>query len=118
MTKLTKCLTLCVVVLMMTFCLLAPSISVQAAGEAPVEEQQGGLSDTSAKALSAGIAIAVAAGGGALAMALSISKAVESIGRQPEASGMIRTVLMLGLVFIETAIIYALIVTILVIFVL
>ena len=38
--------------------------------------------------------------------------------RQPEAEGKIRTTLMLGLVFIETAIIYALLVVILIIFVL
>ena len=37
---------------------------------------------------------------------------------QPEASGSIRSSMMLGLVFIETAIIYALIVAILIIFVL
>lgn len=118
MTKLVKCLTVCIVAFVMSICLLAPVVSVQAADETPVVEEKGGLSDTSAKAISAGIAIAIAAGGGAIAMALAISKAVESIGRQPEASGLIRTVLMLGLVFIETAIIYALIVTILVIFVL
>ena len=51
-------------------------------------------------------------------MGLSISKSAESIARQPEAAGNIRTSLMLGLVFIETAIIYALIVGILIIFVL
>ena len=46
------------------------------------------------------------------------SSAVEGIARQPEAEGKIRTTLMLGLVFIETAIIYALLVVILIIFVL
>ena len=51
-------------------------------------------------------------------MGISISKATESISRQPEAAGSIRTSLMLGLVFIETAIIYALIVAILIVFVL
>ena len=51
-------------------------------------------------------------------MATAISKSNESIARQPEASGSIRSSLMLGLVFIETAIIYALIVAILIIFVL
>ena len=40
------------------------------------------------------------------------------IARQPEAESKIRTTLMLGLVFIETAIIYALLVVILIIFVL
>ena len=43
---------------------------------------------------------------------------MECISRQPEAEGKIRTTLMLGLVFVETAIIYALIVAILIIFVL
>ena len=43
--------------------------------------------------------------------------AMDAIARQPEATNDIRGTLMLGLVFIETAIIYALIVSILVIFV-
>ncbi len=55
---------------------------------------------------------------GAIMMGLSIMKAIDGIARQPEAEGKIRTTLMLGLVFIETAIIYALIVAILVVFVL
>ena len=72
----------------------------------------------SAKAIAAGIAIALAATGGAIAMGIAIAKSADSISRQPEAEGKIRTTLMLGLVFIETAIIYALIVAILIIFVL
>lgn len=70
------------------------------------------------KAIASAIAVGLAAAGGAVAMGISIAKAVEGISRQPEAEGKIRTSLMLGLVFIETAIIYALIVAILVIFVL
>lgn len=73
---------------------------------------------TSFKAIAAGICVGIAAGGGALGMGFAISKSAEGISRQPEAEGKIRTTLMLGLVFIETAIIYALIVAILVIFVL
>ncbi len=69
------------------------------------------------KAIAAGIAIGLAALGGAIGMGLAISKSSEGIARQPEAEGKIRTTLMLGLVFIETAIIYALVVTILIIFV-
>ena len=72
----------------------------------------------SGKALGSSIAIGLAALGGAIGMGIAISKSVEGIARQPEAEGKIRTTLMLGLVFIETAIIYALIVAILVIFVL
>ena len=62
---------------------------------------------------SAGL-IAVACLGGALGMARAISKATRNIAEQPEAAGQ----MMMGLVFIETVIIYALIVAILIIFVL
>ncbi len=71
-----------------------------------------------AKAWAAGIVITVVAATAAIGMALAISKSADSIARQPEAAGNIRTSLMLGLVFIETAIIYALIVAILIVFVL
>ena len=60
----------------------------------------------------------IAAALGALAMGIAIAKSNEAIARQPEAASQIRSGLMLGLVFIETAIIYALIVAILIIFVL
>ena len=70
------------------------------------------------KAIAAGVAVGIAAAGGAVAMGLATAKSTESIARQPEADGKIRTSLMLGLVFIETAIIYALLVVILIIFVL
>lgn len=63
--------------------------------------------------LSAGIAIAVVAACGAVSMTLAIRKAIDGISRQPEADGKIRSTLILGLVFIETAIIYALIIAIL-----
>ena len=73
---------------------------------------------TGAKAVGAAIAVGLAAAAGAIAMGIAIGKSVEGISRQPEAEGKIRTTLMLGLVFIETAIIYALIIGILIIFVL
>jgi len=73
---------------------------------------------TGVKAIAAGLAVGIAAAGGAIAMGLATAKTAESIARQPEADGKIRTAMMLGLVFIETAIIYALLVVILIIFVL
>jgi len=72
----------------------------------------------SSKSLAAAIVVGISAAAGALGMAFAIAKSVEGTARQPEASGKIQTMLMLGLVFIETAIIYALIVAILIIFVL
>ena len=68
--------------------------------------------------MAAAIAVGVAAAAGAIGMAIAIAKSNESIARQPEAKNDIRSGMMLGLVFIETAIIYALIVAILIIFVL
>jgi len=70
------------------------------------------------KAIASSVAVGIAAAGGAIAMGLATAKSTESISRQPEAESKIRTTLMLGLVFIETAIIYALLVVILIIFVL
>ena len=91
--------------------------SDNAAPETAVTETQTD-DGTGSKALAAGIAIGIAAAGGAIAMGMAVSKSTEGIARQPEAEGKIRTTLMLGLVFIETAIIYALLVVILIIFVL
>ena len=75
-------------------------------------------SGSSQKSLASGLAIGLAAAGGAIAMGVAVAKSLEGIARQPEAESKIRTTLMLGLVFIETAIIYALLVVILIIFVL
>ncbi|MBO4914839.1 MAG: ATP synthase F0 subunit C [Oscillospiraceae bacterium] len=72
----------------------------------------------SGKSLGSGLAIGIAAAGGALAMGIAVGKSAEGMSRQPEASGEIRSAMMLGLVFIETAIIYALLAVILIIFVL
>ena len=70
------------------------------------------------KAIGAGIAIGFAALGGGIGMGMASAKAAEGVARQPEAQSKIQTVMMLGLVFVETAIIYALIICILLIFVL
>lgn len=69
------------------------------------------------KAMAAALVVGLAAATGAIGMGIAIAKSADGISRQPEAEGKIRTTLMLGLVFIETAIIYALVVAILIIFV-
>lgn len=85
--------------------------------EAAVEQEEEGDA-VGTKAMAAALALGLASAVGAVSMGVSISKASDSISRQPEAAKEIRTTLMLGLVFVETAIIYALIVAILIIFVL
>lgn len=70
------------------------------------------------KAIACAIAISIAAGAGAIGMGIATKGAADGMARQPEKSGEIRTFGMLGFVFIETAIIYALLVVILIMFVL
>ncbi len=70
------------------------------------------------KALAVGLAIGLAAAGGDIGMGIVGGKAADGMSRQPDMESKIRTSLMLTMVFIETAIIYALLVVILVIFVL
>lgn len=79
------------------------------------EEADGGIS---AKAIAAALCVAVAGAAGAIGMGMAISKSAEGMARQPEATSQINGAMMLGLVFIETVVIYALIVAILIIFVL
>lgn len=94
--------------------LVVMAVPVFASGDVAAAAE---ASSVAGKALGAGVAIAVAAGLGALGMGLATGKAAEAMARQPEIKGDIRTNLILGIVFMETAIIYALIVAILIIFV-
>ena len=100
--------------------LTVPSLAL-AAGEEDAAVTAAAVMEASAssgKAMAAAIVVGLAAAAGAIAMGMAIAKSVDGISRQPEAEGKIRTTLMLGLVFVETAVIYALIVAILIIFVL
>ncbi len=90
----------------------------EAPSDTPAATADDGSGDRGLIALAAAIAVGVAAAAGAIGMAIAIAKSNESIARQPEAKNDIRSGMMLGLVFIETAIIYALIIAILIIFVL
>lgn len=85
---------------------------------AETEEASGENRTKTRKIWAVAALIGVTCFGGALGMAHTVGKAAENIAEQPEASGSIRTSMMMGLVFIETVIIYALIVAILLIFVL
>lgn len=114
------CLVLVVLALIASV-LMMPALAEEA--EATVAPQAetvvtNSSNSTSQKAIAAAAVVGVVATAGALGMALAISKSTSGMARQPEAAGKINSAMMLGLVFIETAIIYALIVAILIIFVL
>jgi F-type H+-transporting ATPase subunit c len=73
--------------------------------------------DTSIVALAAGIAIAIAACGAALGIGMASGKAFEAAARQPEIFGKIQALLFTAIIFIEATAIYALVVSLLLIFV-
>ena len=61
-------------------------------------------------ALAAALAVAIATIGPGLGQGIAASKAMEAIARQPEASGDIRTSLILALAFMEALTIYGLLI--------
>ena len=69
------------------------------------------------KDLAAGIAIAIGAIGPGLGIGILASKAMEALGRNPEASGSVQQHMILALAFAEAIAIYALVVAIIIKFV-
>ena len=66
--------------------------------------------------ITAGFALAFAAGLGALAQGRGVSAAAEAIARNPGAAGDIRGSLILGLVLIESLVIYVLLISLILFF--
>src|SRR3979409_567975 len=67
--------------------------------------------------ITAGFALAIAASFGAMSQARGLSAAVEGIARNPSAAGEIRGNLSLGLVLIESRVIYVLLISLILFFV-
>jgi len=67
--------------------------------------------------ITAGFALAIAAAFGAMSQARGLSAAVEGIARNPSAAGEIRGNLILGLVLIESLVIYVLLISLILFFV-
>jgi len=67
--------------------------------------------------ITAGFALALAASFGAMSQAKGLSAAVEGIARNPSAAGEIRGNLILGLVLIESLVIYVLLISLILFFV-
>lgn len=66
------------------------------------------------KVLMTGLTIAIGGVGPALAIGWITAKAVEAMGRNPEASNDIRTAMILGAAFAEAIAIYALVVSLII----
>lgn len=73
--------------------------------------------DEGLKLLASGLAIGLGAIGPGIGIGILVGKALESIGRNPEAEGQIRTNMILGVAFAEAIAIYALVVALIIKFV-
>jgi len=67
--------------------------------------------------ITAGFALAIAAAGAALGQGRAVASAAEAIARNPGAAGEIRGALILGLVLIESLVIYVLLVSLILFFI-
>jgi F-type H+-transporting ATPase subunit c len=72
--------------------------------------------DSGLIAIGAALAIAIAAGCAGLGIGMASGKAFEASARQPELAGKIQAILLTAIVFIEATAIYALVVSLLLIF--
>ncbi len=75
------------------------------------------LSDDSMRFIGAGLAIGVGSLGPGLGIGWLVSKAMEALGRNPEAQPVIQTNMILGIAFAEAIAIYALVVAVMIGFV-
>ena len=91
--------------------LVSPVYAQEAAGAAVAG------SVTQWAVFTAGFALAIAAAFGALAQGRAVSAAAEGIARNPGAADQIRGALLLGLVLIESLVIYVLLVSLIIFFV-
>ena len=66
--------------------------------------------------ITAGFALAIAAASGAIGQGIAVAKATEAIARNPGAVGDIRGSLILGLVLIESLVIYVLLISLILFF--
>ena len=97
------------VLVLLAFVAVAP-LHAQEAGAANVELIRWSI-------ITAGFALGFAAAFGALAQARGLAAAAEGIARNPSAAGEIRGVLILGLVLIESLVIYVLLISLILFFI-
>ena len=90
--------------------LAAPAFAEEAAAAAGT-----GIGNVAMYALAAGFAIGIAAGLGALGQAKGLAAALDGIARNPGASGKLVTPMIIGLAMIESLVIYALVIALMIV---
>ncbi len=83
-------------------------VALLVAAPVAAQDEEAGASDWGIAA--AAFAIAIAAFGGAIGQGRATAAAISAIARNPSAGGDIRLAMILGLAFIESLVIYALII--------
>ncbi|HVN31791.1 MAG TPA: ATP synthase F0 subunit C [Thermoanaerobaculaceae bacterium] len=83
--------------------LAAPAFAAEEGGAAPVMRDVG-------KFIAAAFVLGVAAFAGAFGQARAVASACTSMGRNPGAAGPVRITMLLGVAFIESLVIYALVI--------
>ena len=106
---------------MSTRSILSASLMLLVAGlVSPVYAQEAAAATSAAlvqwSIITAGFALAIAALGGALGQGRAVASATEAIARNPGAAGEIRGALILGLVLIESLVIYVLLISLILFF--
>jgi F-type H+-transporting ATPase subunit c len=94
-------------IFLLTFALSSVAASVAFAAEEPLGQEAKKFIG-----LACGLAIAIAALGGGLGQGIAISKGLEGIARNPEAQPKIFIPMIVGLALIESLVIYALVISI------
>lgn len=79
-------------------------------------ERASDVSPFSAASLAAGFGIAIATLGTGIGQGYIVGKAVEGIARQPESANKVQTVMIIGLAFVESLAIYALLIALILLF--
>ena len=79
----------------------------------PALAQTGGVTDAGYGYIGAGVGFGIAAGLAALGHGKIASAACEGAARNPGAAGRIQTLMLLGLAFVETCVIFALVIILL-----
>ncbi len=80
------------------------------AAPAMAQDGEGGASAADLAALGAGLGIGIAAAGGAIGQGRATGEACAGLARNPGAGGRIQIMLLIGLAFMESVVIYALVI--------
>jgi F-type H+-transporting ATPase subunit c len=101
-----------------TFATAAVTVASEApaAAEGAAKGDKGGVIFFAATVIAAALAIGLGSVGTGIGQGIAVSKAMEGIARQPEALGPIQTNMIIGLAFIESLCIYALVVSLILLF--